>query len=171
MILKAMLAVAYATGRASHPRQVKGDDPDKKEYPGPPSWGFCMGLTTLHSKKLTVTKAKQRNTLDRFNDDGQKRTRHTEITLATWNIQTILQPGKMKKIMEEISKARVDVVTVQEIHWQGQGRIDKKDFSLFYSGPKQRTGSYETGFIINAKIRICFLSFEPISDRMCKLRL
>jgi len=73
--------------------------------------------------------------------------------------------------MEEISKARVDVVTVQEIHWQGQGRIDKKDFSLFYSGPKERMGSYETGFIINAKIRIRFLSFEPISDRMCKLRL
>ena len=86
MILRAMLAVAYATGMASHARQVKGDDPDKKGYPGSPGWGFGMGLTTLHSKKLTVTKAKQRNTLDRFNDDGRKRTRHTEITLATWNI-------------------------------------------------------------------------------------
>jgi len=25
-----MLAVAYATGRASHARQVKGDNPDKR---------------------------------------------------------------------------------------------------------------------------------------------
>jgi hypothetical protein len=39
MIPRAMLAVAYATGRASHARQVKGDDPDKKGYPGPPWWG------------------------------------------------------------------------------------------------------------------------------------
>jgi hypothetical protein len=34
---------AYATGRASHVRQVKGDDPDKKEYPvlqvGGLAWG------------------------------------------------------------------------------------------------------------------------------------
>jgi hypothetical protein len=30
-------------------------------------------------------KVVQRNKLDRFNDDGRKRTRHTEITLATWN--------------------------------------------------------------------------------------
>jgi hypothetical protein len=30
MIPRVMLAVAYATGRASHARQVKGDDPDKK---------------------------------------------------------------------------------------------------------------------------------------------
>jgi hypothetical protein len=28
-----------------------GDDPDKKEYPGPPGWGFGVGLTTQHSKK------------------------------------------------------------------------------------------------------------------------
>jgi len=53
MILRAMLAVAYATGRASHARQVKGDDPDEKGYPGPPGWGFGVGLTTPNSKKKT----------------------------------------------------------------------------------------------------------------------
>jgi len=45
MILRAVLAVACATGRASHARQVKGDDPDKKGYPGPPVWEFVVGLT------------------------------------------------------------------------------------------------------------------------------
>jgi hypothetical protein len=47
-----MLAVAYVTGKASHARQVKGNDPDTKGYPGPPG----VGLTTPHSKKLIVTK-------------------------------------------------------------------------------------------------------------------
>jgi hypothetical protein len=51
MIPRAMLAVVYATGRASHARQVKGDEPDKKGYPGPPGWGFGVGLTTPQSKK------------------------------------------------------------------------------------------------------------------------
>ena len=51
MVPGAMLAVAYATGTASHARQVRGDDPDKKGYPDPPGWGFGMGLTTPHSKK------------------------------------------------------------------------------------------------------------------------
>jgi hypothetical protein len=59
MFPRAMLAVAYATSRDSHPRQVKGDDPDKKGYPGPPGLGFGVGLKTPHSKKLIVTKVEK----------------------------------------------------------------------------------------------------------------
>jgi hypothetical protein len=53
---------SYAGGSVcySHARQVKGDDPDKKGYPGPPGWGIGVGLTTPHSKKLIVTKVEQR---------------------------------------------------------------------------------------------------------------
>ena len=51
MIPRTMLAVAYATGVASHARQVKGDEPDNKEYPGPPGWGLSMRLTTPPHKK------------------------------------------------------------------------------------------------------------------------
>ena len=54
----------------------------------------------------------------------------------------MLKPGGMKEIMEDIGKARVDVVAVREMRWKGQGRIDEKDISLFYSGPKERTGRY-----------------------------
>jgi hypothetical protein len=72
IILIALLAVAYATGRASHARQVKGDDPDKKKYPGPPGWGFGVGVTTPHFMKV-----EQRNKLDIFNDDGRKMTIYT----------------------------------------------------------------------------------------------
>jgi hypothetical protein len=57
MIPRAMLAVAYATGRASHARQVKGDNPDKKGYPGPPGWGFGVGLTTHTVKTLLLAKS------------------------------------------------------------------------------------------------------------------
>ena len=50
-----------------------------------------------------------------LNDDGRKKDTYTEITLATWNVQTMLKPGRMKEIMGEIGKVRVDVVAVQEI--------------------------------------------------------
>jgi len=34
---------SLATGRVFHARQAKGDDPDKKGYPGPPGWGSVTG--------------------------------------------------------------------------------------------------------------------------------
>jgi hypothetical protein len=37
-----------------------------------------VGLTTPHSKKLIVMKVEQRRKLDRFNDDGRKRTEKME---------------------------------------------------------------------------------------------
>jgi hypothetical protein len=41
---------SIATGRGSHAGQVKGDDWDKKGYPGPPDWGLGVGLTTPSCK-------------------------------------------------------------------------------------------------------------------------
>jgi len=49
--------------------------------------------------------------LDRLNYDGRKKVRYTEITLATWNVQTMIKPGRMKEIMEETGKEIVVVVT------------------------------------------------------------
>jgi len=68
-----MLVVAYVTGRASHARQVKGDDPDEKGYPGPPGWGLGMRLTTSPCKKkilLRNLKRKPRPTQGCTADDG-----------------------------------------------------------------------------------------------------
>ena len=55
-----MLAVTYANGRAFHARQVKGDDPDEKGYPGPLGWRLGVRLTTSPRKKNIVTKPQWR---------------------------------------------------------------------------------------------------------------
>jgi len=59
MIPRAMLVVEYATGRASHARQVKCDDPDKMGYPGPPGWGLGVRLTTSPRKENIVMKPQE----------------------------------------------------------------------------------------------------------------
>jgi hypothetical protein len=54
MILRAMPAVALATGRVTLAGQVEGDGPDERGYPGPPGWGLGMRLTTLLLKKKPI---------------------------------------------------------------------------------------------------------------------
>ena len=64
----------------------------------------------------------------------------TGLKFGTWNVQTMLQPGKMMEIADEVLKLGIDLVALQEIRWQGQGEMNKKHFTVIYSGPENRTG-------------------------------
>ena len=70
----------------------------------------------------------------------RRRQRTTDLTFGTWNVQTMLQPGKMMEIADEVLKQGIDLVALHEIRWQGHGEIDKKNFTVIYSGPENRTG-------------------------------
>ena len=54
-----------------------------------------------------------------MNTRRQQRT--TDLTFGTWNVQTMLQPGKMMEIADEVLKLGIDLVALQEIRWQGAG--------------------------------------------------
>ena len=102
-----------------------------------------------------------------------KRTRKKEcdLKLATWNVRTMLKPGKMQEIGREVVRYGFDIVAVQEIRWKGAGEIKKKDFTVFYSGKHDVAGQAGTGFFITNKIKNNVISFEPINERLCKIRL
>ena len=123
MILRAMPAVALATGRATLAGQVEGDDPDERGYPGPPGWELGVRLTTSPRKKSIVTKPynKPRNVIN-----TQRRQRTTNLTFGTWNVQTMLQPGKMMQIADEVLKQGIDLVALQEIRWQQQDEEEEQ---------------------------------------------
>ena len=93
-----------------------------------------------------------------------------EMTLATWNVQTMLKPGRIKEIMEEIGKARVDVVAVQEIRWQGHGRIEKIFLSCL-QWTQREDGSLWDRIYYKCKNEEKFSFFRTLNDRTCKLRL
>jgi len=45
---------SIATGRASCAVQVKGDEPDKKGYTGPPGWGLDLEAHNLTSIQIKI---------------------------------------------------------------------------------------------------------------------
>ena len=83
-----------------------------------------MGLTTPHSKKLVVTKFEERNNLDRFNDDGLKRTRYTEITLTTWNMREV------ERDLQVLGVRRWRELVIDRDKWRGIVRQAKAHSGL-----------------------------------------
>ena len=138
-----MLAVAYATSRASHARQVKDDDPEIKGYPGPPGWVFGAGLTALSCENQNVAK----NSVNETGPPSWKRLtmRSKEMNMVmqfgTWNVRTLLQAGNMNAIAEEAERYKMDAVALQEIRWNGNGTIRKSKFTVYYSGNEDRHGN------------------------------
>jgi hypothetical protein len=98
MILRVKLAVDYATSRAFHARQVKGDDPDRKGYPGPPGWGLGVGPTTLTRKTRLVKEIETKQN----RVDFQKKTFSLKMTarIGCWNVRT-LQEEEKDRLAEE----------------------------------------------------------------------
>ena len=45
----------------------------------------------------------------------RRRQRTTDLTFGRWNVQTMLQPGKMMEIADEVLKLGIDLVALQEI--------------------------------------------------------
>jgi hypothetical protein len=66
----------------------------------------------------------------------------------------MLQPGKMQEMANETQKFQIEIAALEEIHWTGEGRTDKRDYILIYSGPEERTGHLDTGFMIHYKLKL-----------------
>jgi exonuclease III len=91
--------------------------------------------------------------------------------LGTWNVLTMLQPGKMQEVAEQILQTELQIIALQEIRWKGQGQIKKDKYNLYYSCKEGQTGQLGTGFLAKIETVKNIMGFEPINERICKLRL
>jgi hypothetical protein len=57
------------------------------------------------------------------------------------------------------------------VRWPHDGWIKKKNYILLYSGLKTSKGQHVTGFLITGCETQCMIGFEPVNERMCKLRI
>jgi hypothetical protein len=68
--------------------------------------------------------------------------------MGTWNVRTMLQPGQMQEVAQEMIRHKVDIMALQ-----GTGRIHKPEFTIMYSQSQERTGQLGTGFMTISKIK------------------
>jgi len=90
----------------------------------------------------------------------------TEFNIATWNVRSMLQAGKMEETADELKKYSIQITALQEVRWTHDCWIKKKNYILLYSGLKTSKGQHGTGFLIAGCATQCIIGFEPINERM-----
>ena len=100
-----------------------------------------------------------------------KRNTNLWINIGTWNAVTMLKPGKMNEKAEQMLSTQIHIIALQELRWKGQGQINKNKYSLYYSCSQQRMGQLGTGFMVIKEVEKNIMSFTPINERICILRL
>ena len=66
---------------------------------------------------------------------------------------TLLKPGKLRELTDEIAKTQIEILALQEVRWPGKGQINTRDHTLYYSGTKEKTEQAGTGFLLKKKAK------------------
>jgi hypothetical protein len=93
----------------------------EKSFPKKPQYGIAGLINGCRQRRL-------------------KRNKEIKIIIGTWNVRTLLKPGKMQQLAEQLSKTQLEIPAIQEMRWSGAGLIKKHNCSLYYSGPSSKTG-------------------------------
>lgn len=72
-------------------------------------------------------------------------------------------------LIEELKKYKAHITAIQEMRWTGNKILQKK-FDLYYSGHNQKH-MFGTDFIVAKKYNYLVLDFDPVSKRICVLRI
>lgn len=90
--------------------------------------------------------------------------------LGTWNIRTMLTPGKIEEIGKEMQRYNVGILALQETRWKDEGIINRQKYSLLYAG-EDKQGMNGTAFMLNNKFREKVMEFKKVNGRISYIRI
>ncbi len=60
-----------------------------------------------------------------------------DMKIATWNVRTMHQAGKLENIKLEARRMNIDIMGLAEVRWLNSGKVITDDYTLIYSGHKK----------------------------------
>ena len=96
--------------------------------------------------------------------------RRNEFYLGTWNVLSLYRAGALRILLDQIDKYKIGITAIQEIRWTGQGVLEKRDHTIFYSCDK-RQHEFGVGFVVKKNYKHLVMDFKAVSTRICTLRI
>ena len=94
-----------------------------------------------------------------------------KIRVATWNVRTLYQAGKLAQLVKEFDDYRLEILGVCESRLTGS---DKKRLqtghSFIYSGRKDDIHEQGVGLLLSPEVSKSLLDWKPLGPRMLRAR-
>lgn len=99
---------------------------------------------------------------------NKKMTRPTKI--ATWNVRTLLQKGKLANVIQEMKRMNIDILGISEMRWNESGRLRTTDnYTVIFSGNNNHSNG--VGFILAPNVASKISGYWAVSDRVILVKL
>ena len=95
---------------------------------------------------------------------------NTRTKIATWNVRTMHQAGKLQNVKEEAIRLKLDILGLAEVRWLGSGKLASDDHTLIYSGHKKEH-KHGVGLLLSNVVARSAIGFHGISDRIIIVKL
>ena len=89
--------------------------------------------------------------------------------IATWNVRTMYQSGKMDNVLKEMKRLKINILGVCEVRWTQSVKITSDGTTFIYSGGTEHKNG--VGVFLDKEISKCISGFWCVSDRLLIVRL
>ena len=117
---------------------------------------------------LGVSVSQQQGTFDRNPVTACNLRMKTRI--ATWNVRTMNQPGKLECITREAIRFKLDVFGLSEVRWKNSGRFTTDEHVMIYSG-HQTEHKHGVGVLLSKQVAKLMMGFDALSDRILLVKI
>lgn len=100
----------------------------------------------------------------------KRKQKQNTIRIGTWNVQTMLEMGKLNLLVKELERSQMNITGLVEVRWRGEGKFSHGDHTIVYSG-NEKGGQNGVAIVLDKKHAAAMKSFNTISDRILSLKL
>lgn len=93
------------------------------------------------------------------------------MNIGSLNVLSWCRPGTAAHAIEQLEKTKMDITAIQEVRWPNSGNMRISKSMIYFSGDQQNSHEYGTSFVIAEHLVESLIAFEPVSERLCYIRL
>ena len=92
------------------------------------------------------------------------------LKIGTWNVQTLLQHGKLENVVKEMTRMKINILGLAETRWKGANILQSDEYLMAYSG-NEKGGQNGVAIILDKETAKSFKGAWQVSDRVLVIKL